>query len=476
MESTTLVLALLMPPLLGMLCVHPLIGGATPGRTTLVAGYGTLLGLLVVPLLVRLLDTLGVTLDFTAVGSLVAALIVLLALAQGLRNRARRGLPPASSVARGLSASQKALLVLFLLLIALRITTLGLELLWRPLYPWDATMHWATKARVWFELRSLAPFVEHQQWLDLGGTGVYTDNHPGYPITTPLLQLWMSLAIDRWDESLINLPWLLCCLGLLAAFYGQARAVGSSPLAAVIFTYMLLSMPLLGTHVALAGYADLFLGACYGASLMAFYNWSVSRERGQAVLAMVFALFCPLIKNEGFYWLLTFVPALIVLRFPARRSALILAGAGVILALTLLLIPQNLSVAGHSLRDLHLYYRPLALAGIASSVLLQDNWHLLGYLLPALLLMLMWRKPLMGELSGMAAALFSAIVLLLLLFLFTRYSLGAMRFTAVGRISLHLVPALLFFCLLLWQQVIVRFPTAPRSAIDGNAGVADRLP
>ena len=46
----------------------------------------------------------------------------------------------------------------------------------------------------------------------------------------------------------------------------------------------------------------------------------------------------------------------------------------------------------------------------------------------------------MGELSGMAAALFSAIVLLLLLFLFTRYSLGAMRFTAVGRINLHLVP------------------------------------
>ena len=61
---------------------------------------------------------------------------------------------------------------------------------------------------------------------------------------------------------------------------------------------------------------------------------------------------------------------------------------GVILALTLLLIPQNLSVAGHSLRDLHLYYRP-GLAGIATSVFLQDNWHLLGYLLPALLLMLM---------------------------------------------------------------------------------------
>ena len=59
------------------------------------AGYGTLLGLLVVLLLVRLLDTSGVTLDFLPQSvPRWAALIVLLALAQGLRNRARRGPRP----------------------------------------------------------------------------------------------------------------------------------------------------------------------------------------------------------------------------------------------------------------------------------------------------------------------------------------------------------------------------------------------
>ena len=70
-------------------------------------------------------------------------------------------------------------------------------------------------------------------------------------------------------------------LGLGAAFYGHARAAGASPVTALAFTYMLLSMPLLNTHVALAGYADLLLGACYCAAIMAFHNWSVTREPGR---------------------------------------------------------------------------------------------------------------------------------------------------------------------------------------------------
>ncbi|MGL4566863.1 MAG: hypothetical protein ACRCVD_16325, partial [Halioglobus sp.] len=368
---------------------------------------------------------------------------------------------------------KKVLLVLLVLLIVLRLVTLGLELVWRPLFPWDATMHWATKARVWFDSRSLFPFVENGQWLEQGGAGVFTDHHPGYPVTTPLLQTWVSLALGRWDESLINLPWLLCCLGLLAAFYGQARAAGSTVLTATVFTYMLLSMPLLGTHMALAGYADLFLGAVYCAAIMAFHNWSLGRGRGQAMVAIFFALCCPLVKNEGFFWLLTFIPGVIVVLLPVRRALTLLAAGVVVLALALLLVPQDLAVAGHSLAELDLRYRPGALAGIATSIWMQDNWHLLGYLLVVLTpLLLVLRKSASGKLAGIAVTLLSATVLFLFLFLFTRYSMGAVRFTAVGRISLHLMPALVFFCLLLWNELVARAPakwtTATASGMPGN--------
>jgi len=462
MEWMNLILAMVLPLLLGGLLVDLVIPGAVPGRTALVWGNGLLAGLLLLPILIRLINSTGAALSFSTIAPIVAALIVLLALARRWSIARSAGQPLAESAGPRLSVHQKVLLVLLVLLVVLRLVTLGLELLWRPLFPWDATMHWATKAKVWFESQSLVPFVENEQWLELGGADVFTDHHPAYPVTTPLLHMWVSLSLGRWDESLINLPWLLCCLGLVAAFYGQARAAGSTVLKAAVFTYMLVSMPLLGTHVALAGYADLFLGAVYCAAIMAFHNWSISRGRGQAMVAIFFAFCCALIKNEGLFWLLTFIPGLIVVLLPVRRALTLLVAGLVVLALALLLVPPHLAVAGHSLANLKLSYRPGALAGIARSLWVQDNWHLLGYALAALApLVLVMRKPASGRLAGIAVTLLSATLLFLFLFLFTRYSLGAVRFTAVGRISLHLAPALMFFCLLLWNELAARMPALP---------------
>ncbi len=460
MEYFRLFLGLLLPFCVGTALTSLAISPRAPFRVPLVCGYGMLLGLLFTPLVMRALDLLEIPVTFYFTALSLSALILGTAILHILRGRAMPVLPNGGPGYSSLPIAAKALAVFFLALILLRFVTVGLELWWRPLFPWDATMHWATKARVWSDARSLVPFVENWRWLELGGVGVFTDHHPRYPITTPLLQTWVSLSIGRWDESLINLPWLLCCMGLVTAFYGQARAAGSTIITAMVFTYMLLSMPLLGTHVALAGYADLFLGACYCAAIMAFHNWTLSRERGQALLATVFALFCSLIKNEGFFWLLTFLPGLIVVFLPLRRALQLLAAGLVMLAMTLFFIPPDLAVAGHSLSDLGLRYRPGALAGIASSLWVQDNWHLLGYLLVALpALLFVMRRAAGTRLAGIAVTLLSAIVLFLLLFLFTRYSLGAVRFTAVGRISLHLAPALMFFCLLLWNELVARTPT-----------------
>ena len=454
MELVKLLLALSLPLVLGATCISLLTRSGTAGRAAAVAGNGMLFGLILLPLLMRLLDGFGVGLRFHVIVFFAAGLIVVLVAANSLK---RRGPAPVAIPEPALTAMHRLLIGLFLILLGLRLLSVGLELVWRPLFPWDATMHWATKARVWFDAGGLVPFVEESQWLRLGGEGVYTDHHPGYPVTIPLLQLWLSLALDRWDESLMNLPWLLCCAGLAIAFYGQARAAGSTALSALVFTYMLVSMPLIGSHVALAGYADLFLGACYCAALMAFHNWSLRRETGQALQALLFALCCPLIKNEGFFWALTFIPALVVVLLPLRWALYVLYGTFVAVVLALVLIPPDFTIAGHALDELRLFYRPGALAGVLASFWVQDNWHLLGYLLlPLLPISILSGSFGRGAYGGITTALLAAVLLFLSLFLFTRYSLGALRFTSVGRISLHLVPGLMFYCLLLWNGVSAR--------------------
>jgi len=447
---TILALLLLVAP--GLLMMSLVVPGSMRGRGALRLGYGVLAGLVGVPVILRLLDWIGLPLYFAVSGTSVAALSLALLFLLRRRGLALPATDPRES--ETMAMVDRIALLLLLVLIGLKVTLLSVEVGLRPLFPWDATMHWATKARVWLEHLELTPFVDNEQWLLASSGEIYTDHHAAYPITIPLLQFWMTSAVGYWNESLMNLPWVLCYVGLGAAFYGQAREAGTTALASAVFTYFLMSMPLLGTHVALAGYADLFLGACYCLAIMAFHNWAVNRQRWQAVLAVLFAFACTLIKNEGFFWLLTFVPAALVVLYPGRNTLIVLGGALVVGAIGLLLFPRDLSVAGHSLDELRIFFRPQALQPVFESFFLHDSWHLFPHLLVGLLAAsAVLNRSVFAEMRGILVALGSALLLFFFLFLFTAYSGGAIRFTAVGRISLQLVPAVLFLCLLLFNSL-----------------------
>ena len=457
MEFVFTLMALAIPALLGSLWSGLLIPACMRGRRALVWGNGLLAGLLLIPLIMRLLDALGAPLTFGATAFFAVTLIVIALMLHGYGGYERRNIKLSESDFAMLPVAYKLLFMLLFTLIAIRLGTLGLELLWRPLFPWDATMHWATKSRVWFDQAALVPFVENDLWLEMRGNGVFTDHHPAYPITTPLLQVWMTSALGRWDDSLMNLPWLLCLAALGTVFYGQARASGAGPIIAIVFTYLLLTMPLINTHVALAGYADIFLGACYATALMAFHNWSVRRQSWQAALAIFFGLSCTLIKNEGFFWLLTLVPALVVVLIPWRKALMLLIVALTILVGVLMLLPPDANIAGHSLNQLKFQYRPKALGSIASLFWVHDSWHLFAYLLiPAFFLGFMMPGSNRSAYLGISTALACSLLLFLILFTFTGYAGGAVRFTAVGRISLQIVPGLMFLAMLLCNEILAR--------------------
>lgn len=451
---TTLALAL--PVLLGGLWLNLLVPAQTTARATLVWGNGTLVGLLLIPQFLWGLDALGMPLSFRGAATLAGALILVAAVAH--LARARRAAPAPSPVetASTLRGAHRALFALLVCLLVLRCALLGLEILWRPLFPWDATMHWATKAKVWFELGWMAPFVENDVWLSLGGEGVFTDRHAGYPATIPLLQVWMNLATGRWDESLMNLPWLLCFIALGSAFYGQLRVSGVGPLVAIAFTYLLMSMPLLNIHVALAGYADLFLGAAFCAALMAFHNWLATRRRWQGMLALFFAVACVFIKNEGAPWALTLLPALALTEQTRYKPAKLMLLAALALVLAAVLVHKNPALVSEALS----HVTPLhisGLSGIIQAIWLHDNWHLFGYLLAAIMpLGLLLPGAYTRTYLGLVIALSCALVLFLFLFLFTEFGAGASNFTGVGRLSMHLFPGLMFLCALLGNALLTR--------------------
>ena len=457
MDAILTTLALALPVLLGGLWLRQFVPVNCVGRTALVWGNGTLLGLLLIPQLMRALDALQIPLTFVATASLVGALITVALVIQLIRGGRTESVPVPVRNFSAMPASHRALFCFLLLLIIVRVTTLGLEIVWRPLFPWDATTHWATKARVWFEYHRIVPFVTKDAWGEIGGAGIFTDLHPHYPVAVPLLQVWMNLALGHWDESLMNLPWLLCLIALGSAFYGQLRAQGLGPALAIAFTYLLLSMPLLNTHVALAGYADIFLGAAYCAALMAFHNWLTTRQRWQGVLALIFSISCALIKDEGLVWSLTFVPAMAFILMPRREAAKLCVLLPLVLALVWLVRPPGLEIAGNQLDHLELGFYTEGLIGILQSIWLHDNWHLLGYLLLAIIpLGLLMPGAMTRTYLPISIALATAVVAFLFLFLLTGFGVAASDYTGVGRLSIQLAPGLLYLSALLCHELLTR--------------------
>lgn len=445
MTVVMLGLALLLPWLLGLCWLFPL-----RRNPPLWLGYGYLLGMLVTTWVLRAAAALGTGLDITL---LTAALAVLSLL--GLLLTCNAGAAAVGYARAASPAWQKVVLALLALLLLVRYADLAYELWLRPLTPWDTWTTWGLRARVWTELGRLVPFVSPGEWLRAQDAGVYTIAAWRYPLTVSLIQTWPGLFRGGWYAGAANLPWLFAALALALGLYGQARRAGVGAPAAGIGIYLLLSLPLFDTHVALAGYADLWLASVYGLAALALVQWLADGEPWQLALGVLLALACPLIKLEGAVWAALLVP-LLLLRLPGRwpvAALLVLAVAAVGWYLaggiqwgSVTLTPNLVDlpyIGRHELQYTDSW------AALADNLLLQGSWNLFWYLPPLALLL---GLPRLGRDRQWTAALLLiglGLVMLYVLFFYTAAEEYARRGTSLNRLFLHLTPVVLFWLLLL---------------------------
>lgn len=437
-----------LPWLAGACCVVALQRGAGRRDLVLAAGYGYLLGALATTLAMRALDAIALRWTVPLIAAQLAALA---AAAVGLSRQ--RSLPSLRERSRASLGRVKALtgpqrLVFFacLALIVVRVCSVGLELAWRPLLPWDAWAHWATKARVWYEYRQITAFVDPATWLASGNAMQFVDAHSDYPATVPLLQVWTALCLGRWDESLMNMPWLAILAALGLAFYAHLRRIGAGLAQAMLLSYLLLSIPFIDLHVAVAGYVDIFIAAAYGMAAMALWQWFRSRDRADAMLALLCALGCIAIKKEGFVWVLTLLPpVLVAINRRVGLAAVALLGAAMLLYLVY--GPGEVLMLGYALRTrFSNVSRPMF-----EHYFEMDNWHLLWYL-TLVVIALRWRVVFTGGLAPMTVTLLGAFAFVFVVFFYSDAALGVADETLVNRLPLHLAPALAFYLALLWWQ------------------------
>jgi hypothetical protein len=464
MELTRLVLAWALVWLTGAAIVrrvYALSGAETPPHPAWRAGIAYFAGAFLLPLIMSALSRIGIPFGALSIGASLLALAVALRLPDARRLRAVGALRVPSRPTAPWSAARIAWYVL-LAWLALRFALLLGEVMRQPLFPWDAWTQWATKARVWFELRHMAPFVRADQWLQGVVPGAYFDAAPHYPATVPLWQVWSSIAMGRWDDATMNLPWWLAGVALALVLYGFLRGESLSPLFSLAATWLIVSMPILEAHVALAGYADLPLACYLTAGALAGWRALTRRTRADGVVALLLLAAVPMIKIPGWVWIATLVPGVIVALLPRIGLRVVVIGWVCAIGLAFVLGRFEPVIMGY-----HLHFQlDVPWRGLGEAYFSFDNWHLLFWILPAVMLAAR-RQITTREIAPLTVVVGSGTLFLVLGFSITSASVWVEDQSTVNRATLHLAPLLATWLVLLVHRALVADAAEPAAAPAG---------
>jgi hypothetical protein len=464
-----LFVALTLPWLCGSIWLRWLLRRTGRCNAFIVLGHGYILGTFLITLAIRLWDAVGFNLNFWGIAAVVAGIAVIGVLLQTLRTQLADDIPGATEPVPNWHV---AVALLLLALIAWRYVTLLQELLLRPLYAWDAWMNWVPKAVVWFHHGRVLDFISPEAWLQYRGHEAYTlGNRQAvfYPITVPLIQLWGMLAVGTWDDSTIYLPWLMAPLALGLALFGHLRLAGVPFLLAVIACYLLLSLPYLNVHTVLAGYADIWVASAFGLAVCALHEWRQTRHWAYAVLVLVLALLCGLLKQPALVLaaILLVCVARVWFDLKPKVELALLAVVVVVVVLPLVFgVTADVPHLGHinlkggvvelgRFGKLELEIHDVSVPFLRTFFVM-INWNLLWYLLLPYAIYRMFRGGLMNIPTDEVLAVLGAFAFVAVIFVFSKYYVVALNYVTMNRALLYPIPAMIFCIFLGYRRRVNR--------------------
>jgi hypothetical protein len=432
--------------------------GPAAGDLLWTVGCGWFVGAFLLTLWMRILAQIHVPFGVASIGLPLAAATGLLAWRARTLNAFRWSTAFASWTGRNLADWRQVLWLTILGWLAVRFALLLAEIVWRPLFPWDAWTQWGTKARVWFELRTMAPFVTASEWLQATGPDVYFDAAPHYPATVPLMQVWSAILLGRWEDTLVNLPWWLTGVAFALAIYGYLAREGFEPVSAIVGTWLVVSLPILEVHIALAGYADLAMSTYFTLAAL----WSLqavhTRRWGDALIALLLVVACVVIKNPGKIWVATLIPGIMIAMLPRRGARIATTLLAIAMGTMLLLARAEPTILGYRLHlDFDMPWRALSNAYFA-----YGNWNLLWY--GAIAIAVLARRHLLSrEVAPYTAMVVAGLMFLFFGFAFTNANVWVEDQSTVNRATLHIAPLVTIWMLLSFRAWS-RQPTSPLGA------------
>lgn len=368
---------------------------------------------------------------------------------------------------------------LLVLLGGVHLICAAIEILHRPIFPWDGWFNWMYRAKAWYLSGSITAMDPVAQWASGATTQRYAVDGQHYPTLVPLTAVWAAVAMGQWSETLVNLPTLVCGIALPVALYGLCRDSRFSVSLAVITAYLATSTPLLGAHLSLAGQSDIWMAAFGGLGFTSLLCGLITRRHLLTALGLALVAMGTQIKLEGGVWLLAaFALAALALRPRSTAAAVAVLAITVGVALSQGIYRVEAPLLGILGVDNGRVYVPFfgsyALQNYELSnayltnFFLSGSWHLLWYALVATIATAAFRAR-RRESAIALALLVTATASQVLIFFFTEQGAWAEDWTAINRLPLHFLPVLVF-------TIALILGPAARSKTDASSTTTARLP
>ena len=468
-----LVLLHLLPWGLGTGVVGFLLPLRGPGRCTLSLGLGAALGLALMALSIWFAHHAGRDLGvWQVVGSLSLIGGGLMAVAVGLRFLLRPATCAAIQDEQAIDfecwSMAQVMVWALAALVLVRLVSLLPDLLLRPVFPWDAWKLWAWKARVWFEAGELVQFAPYATW-QTAGADEFVMEGVHHPDLVSLVMLWSAIAIGAWDDSLVGIAWLMAGLSAGLMVFGMLRHLGSPVAMAWLGVYLLISAPMVATHIALFGYADLWVMLYFLVFTTGLVFWVRHRSWWPLVVMGFGFVMMALAKDTGIYWLPVLALGWLAVTLSNRVLLVLLAAGGVLAVGFAVLGFDPLAWLSSGRYGLDPREPVAALQGMGRHLFIWLDWHLTWYLMPAVVALALMRSGQMPELRALLVVSLVSLAVAMGGFLVTRAAEYAAVGTLFSRILLQIYPVIVLMSVLaLWCWL--------RDRIGGEKGAAHAIP
>jgi hypothetical protein len=266
------------------------------------------------------------------------------------------------------------------------------------------------------------------------------------------------------------------------ALFGQCREAGFSVTTSLVCCYLLYSIPLFGNHIALAGYADIWMAGFTGLGFVALLRGlTIDKTNAgvalQLVLGLVMVGLGILVKNEGVIWFLTALTMVIILKSRPRILLWLTLAVSVAIIVCVWLAVEfdvnwvripligilsysdgqlSIPFIGRVTFDAHNIW-----GSYLENFFIMGSWNLLWLLVLGSLILSIQFQLQPAQRTGLV---FLGIFVTTQLFIFglTKQGLWAKDFTAINRLPLHFVPALLFAAFIIlrarFDQLTIKKP------------------